>query len=101
MNNKTITGALCGMMTGICWGLSGVFGQFLFQTKGIETTWLVPIRLLTSGIILFTYLFFTNREELLALVRNKRDFIQPLTDFVKSLIFFIMFRTLPHHKLCV
>ena len=78
LKNQTLFGAFCGIMTGICWGLSGVFGQFLFQTKGVDTTWLVPIRLLTSGLLLFTYVFFTNKEELFALAKNKRDFIQTI-----------------------
>ena len=78
IKNQTFVGAFCGIMTGICLGLSGVFGQFLFQTKGIDSTWLVPIRLLTSGLLLFVYVFFTNREELFTLAKNKRDFIQTI-----------------------
>ena len=40
---------LCG---GICWGLSGCFGQYLFQEKGITAEWLVTIRLTSAGILL-------------------------------------------------
>ena len=68
MKKQLLIGSLCGIMTGICWGVSGVFGQFLFETRGIQTTWLVPIRLLTSGILLFSYMLFKNREELLSLI---------------------------------
>ena len=78
IKNQTFVGAFCGIMTGICWGLSGVFGQFLFQTKEIDSTWLVPIRLLTSGFLLFTYVFFTNRKELFSLAKNKKDFFQTI-----------------------
>lgn len=76
--NKSVFGAFCGLMTGICWGVSGVFGQFLFETRGIETAWLVPIRLTTAGVLLLIYLFLTNREEVIRLVKNRRDFIQTI-----------------------
>ena len=78
MKKQLLIGSLCGIMTGICWGVSGVFGQFLFETRGIQTTWLVPIRLLTSGILLFSYMLFKNREELLSLPRQKKDFLQTI-----------------------
>ena len=76
--NQSVFGAFCGLMTGICWGVSGVFGQFLFETRGVETSWLVPIRLTSAGILLLTYLFITKREEVLKLCRNRRDFIQTI-----------------------
>ncbi len=41
----------------MCWGLSGSMGQFLFQTQGMDTRWLVPIRLGCAGIILLIYSF--------------------------------------------
>ena len=40
---------LCG---GICWGLSGCFGQYLFQEKGLTAEWLVTLRLTCAGILL-------------------------------------------------
>lgn len=78
LKNESVFGAFCGLMTGICWGVSGVFGQFLFETRGIETTWLVPIRLTTAGILMLIYLFATKREETIALMKNKRDFLQTI-----------------------
>ena len=53
MDKKQWLGGLCGIMTGIFWGFSGVCGQFLFETRGITSEWLVPIRLSVSGIIMF------------------------------------------------
>lgn len=76
--NQSVLGAVCGLMTGICWGVSGVFGQFLFETRGVETAWLVPIRLTTAGILMLIYLFATKREETIALMKNRRDFIQTI-----------------------
>ena len=78
MDKRAWLGGLCGIMTGIFWGFSGVCGQFLFETRGIVSEWLVPIRLSVSGIIMFIYLFLTKREELFALARNRRDFLRTI-----------------------
>lgn len=37
---------------GMCWGLSGCFGQYLFQDKGITAEWLVTVRLVFAGLLL-------------------------------------------------
>jgi len=66
-------GIFCGIMTGVCWGVSGVFGQFLFENYGITENWLVPIRLTTAGIVLLIYLFIKERADLVRLTRNKKD----------------------------
>lgn len=76
--NKKVFGAFCGLMTGICWGVSGVFGQFVFETRGIQTEWLVPIRLTSAGILLLIYLFIAKREEVIRLCKNRRDFLQTI-----------------------
>ncbi len=76
--NQAVSGAFCGLMTGICWGVSGVFGQFIFETRGVETSWLVPVRLTSSGILMILYLFLTKREEMVRLCKNRRDFIQTI-----------------------
>ncbi len=75
MKRNYLLGCFSGIMTGICWAISGVFGQFLFEQRGIVAAWLVPVRLVCSGVLLFTYLFFTNREELLSIPRNRRDLL--------------------------
>lgn len=49
--NRT-TGILITLSGGACWGLSGCFGQYLFQEKGITAEWLVTIRLFFAGLLL-------------------------------------------------
>ena len=48
-NNRKKDNAVRGMFLtlvgGTLWGFSGTCGQFLMQTKGVTSNWLVPIRL--------------------------------------------------------
>jgi len=88
MRNKRILGTLCGIMTGICWSLSGVFAQFLFESKGVQANWMIPIRLVAGGLILILYMLFTNRTELFAVVKNKKDFIQTIISGVFGTMLF-------------
>ena len=46
------SGILLTIAGGICWGISGCFGQYMFQEKGVTAEWLVSIRLLSAGILL-------------------------------------------------
>ena len=86
--NKNILGIICGLMTGICWGVSGVFGQFLFETRNIETTWLVPIRLTTAGILLCIWSLIKNREETVRLIKSGRDLLQTIATGVLGTMMF-------------
>ena len=42
---KRTAGICLTLAGGICWGLSGCFGQYLFQKKDITADWLVMVRL--------------------------------------------------------
>ncbi|MDD6716121.1 MAG: DMT family transporter [Firmicutes bacterium] len=53
--NKELTGAILTTLGGICWGLSGSMGQYLFTRQGMDSRWLVPVRLGLAGIILLLY----------------------------------------------
>ena len=75
-------------MTGICWAMAGVFGQYLFQNKNIEATWLVSIRHLAAGILLLVYTFFTNRKELFSLITNARDLLQSILSGIFGTLLF-------------
>ena len=47
-----------------CWGVSGCMGQYLFTREGMDSTWLVPIRLFLAGLILCGFFFFKDRKML-------------------------------------
>ena len=51
MNART-KGALLASLGGICWGISGSIGQYLFTYEGMDSRWLVPVRLGLAGIVL-------------------------------------------------
>lgn len=36
----SVKGALLTMFGGMCWGVSGCVGQYLFTRQGMDSTWL-------------------------------------------------------------
>ena len=73
MKNKTIFGTFLTIIGGILWGISGVCGQFLFQNKEVTASWLVPIRLVTAGVLLLCYYFIRDKEKALEIWQKKRN----------------------------
>lgn len=47
-----VKGTCLTMGGAACWGISGCMGQYLFTREGMDSTWLVPIRLLLAGLLL-------------------------------------------------
>ena len=51
------------VIIGAClWGLSGTAAQQLFQFENVSTEWLVTIRLLISGAILFLFIIRSEQK---------------------------------------
>ena len=74
MERKTfILGAFLALLPGVLWGLSGVFGQYLFQQRGISAEWLVTTRLLIPGSLMLIISFAGSREKTLAIFKDKKD----------------------------
>ena len=71
MNTK-VKGALMTLTGGISWGLSGTMGQYLFTKQGMDSRWLVPIRLFLAGVLLFIYCFIKEREKLFGIWKDKK-----------------------------
>ncbi len=70
--SNNVKGALLTLSGGICWGLSGSMGQYLFDRQGMDARWLVPIRLFLAGLILFIYCFFKYRDKLFGIWKSPR-----------------------------
>lgn len=50
--DNAVRGMILTLVGGTLWGFSDTCGQFLMQTKGVTSNWLVPIRLLLAGALL-------------------------------------------------
>lgn len=66
-----IKGILLVIIGSMLWGISGTVAQFLFQEKGFSPEWLVVIRLLASGLILLSYTFIKNKEDIWQVWKSK------------------------------
>ena len=66
-------GAIFTLSGGVCWGLSGSMGQYLFTREGMDSRWLVPIRLGFAGVILFFFCLFRYRVQLFAPWKTPRN----------------------------
>lgn len=72
--SRALRGALLCLTGGTCWGLSGTMGQYLFTAQGMDSRWLVPIRLGLAGILLILCsLLRRGRAATLAPLRGRRD----------------------------
>ncbi len=65
--NEQTKGILLTTLGAACWGLSGSMGEYLFDVQGMDSRWLVPIRLGLAGIILLIY----------CLIKYKHQTIRP------------------------
>lgn len=70
---EVIFGIILTITGGILWGISGVCGQFLFQNKEVTASWLVPIRLVTAGLLLLLYYVIRDKGKAFDIWRSKRN----------------------------
>ena len=70
---ENFLGVLLTLTGGILWGFSGACGQFLFTRKAVVSTWLVPVRLLTAGVLMLLYLILTRGKRIFAIWKDARD----------------------------
>lgn len=78
MKNKTLLGTFLALFGGICWGVSGSMGQYLFTYEGMDSGWLVPIRLGLAGIILLVYSLIKYGRKIFDPWKTKRDAVLTL-----------------------
>ena len=57
------------------WAISGISGEILFKKYNFSSDWLVSIRTLISGILLFMVVIFIEKKSILKPLKNKKDFI--------------------------
>lgn len=69
-------GFLLAIMAAALWGISGTFGQFLFQKRSINVEWLITVRMLCSGVMLLILAALNRDRGLWMIWKNRRDAIQ-------------------------
>lgn len=74
--NKEVKGALLATLGGACWGISGSVGQYLFAYEGMDSKWLVPIRLGCAGILILIYCFIKYGKKTLEPWKTKRNALE-------------------------
>ena len=63
-------GAALTLLGGILWGFSGTCGQFLLQRRGLTSEFIVPIRLMSAGLILLVICLLRTGRHALDVVRK-------------------------------
>lgn len=69
--SQSLKGTFFTVTAAICWGLSGVSGQYLIH-HGVDVNLLTTLRLIVSGTLLCTYLLFTKKEAVLTLLKQPK-----------------------------
>src|SRR3712207_6013755 len=84
MKNKTfVMGAIFTILGATFWGVSGTFGQFLFEKRFLDPGWLVTVRLLSAGFILLLFGYKKEKNKIFKIWTDKGDRLK--------LIFFSIF----------
>lgn len=73
MKNTSIKGFVYAIVAASLWGISGTFGQFLFQQREINVEWLISVRMLISGVLLLLYASTKYSKEIMSIWKNKND----------------------------
>ncbi len=71
LQGRTLGYALT-VLGGLFWAVGGVCGQALFDADGVTSDWLVPVRLVVSGLIMLA-IAAVRRQPVLAVWKNRRD----------------------------
>lgn len=80
---KKKKGIILTLSGGVCWGISGCFGQYLLQEKGATAEWLVSLRLLIASVLLLSLGYLHIGKKMNEIFHRKQDF--------KRLVIFSMF----------
>ena len=70
--NAKVKGITYALIGGTCWGLSGIVGKLLFDTRGLNAQWLVTARLIIGGFIMLLIAFLQKKEKIFDVWKNKK-----------------------------
>ncbi len=69
-------GLLAAFGAGLAWGCTSPIAQYLFDTKGIVSQWLVPCRMLFAGVLLLFYAAIIKKQNILEIFGDKKDVLR-------------------------
>ena len=69
--SKNLRGSLMVLIAGMCWGISGISGQYLLS-HGVNINLLTSVRLLISGVILTLIAICTQKDNFFRAVKSKK-----------------------------
>lgn len=77
MNNKskTAAGIILSLLGGIFWGFSGSCGQYLFTYHGVDSKWVVTVRMILTGIILLSVSFAKHKTKIIGVWKGRKNFV--------------------------
>lgn len=73
MKSKRFLGSFLTLFGASCWGISGCVGQYLFDVQGMDSRWLVPIRLGLAGLLIFVWYLARSGKQVFAPWRDPRE----------------------------
>lgn len=69
--SNTALGIILSLTGGIFWGFSGSCGQYLFTYHNVSSEWLVPVRMIATGIILLSVCAVKNKNRIFDVWKSK------------------------------
>ena len=79
-------GVAITILGGCLWGFSGACGQYLFNQKGVTAKWMVPIRLVTAGLLMLCYFIWKEKKGAFRIWKRKRDAVDVIVYGVAGLM---------------
>ena len=71
-------GAIFSALGGVCWALSGTFGQSIFEYKGLDAVWLTSTRLISAGFIMLILCFAKQGKAIFDIWKDKKEIFEIL-----------------------
>ena len=59
------------LFAALIWGLGGICGQFLFNSRGVTSWWLISIRMLFGGVVFLGYDLLINRTDIFEILKKR------------------------------
>lgn len=84
--SNTLKGFILAIFAAILWGVSGTFGQFLFQQRSINVEWLITVRMLIAGFILLLIGIVGKNRDLWTIWKSKKNAIQLLLFSITGMV---------------